>query len=92
MNKRRIALTLTTAVIIVLIFVLYMITFVVREGEIAVVMSFEKVVAHPAEPGLYWKWPWPFQRVVKLDDRLHTDMDRFEATKTRDQELSLIHI
>lgn len=90
MNKRRITLTLVTAVVIVLIFVLYMITFVVREGEIAVVTSFEKIIAHPDKPGLYWKWPWPFQRVVKLDARLHTDSDRLEQTKTRDQELVVV--
>jgi membrane protease subunit HflC len=92
MNKRRITLTLATAVIIVLIFVLYMITFVVREGEIAVVTSFEKVVAHTDTPGLYWKWPWPFQRVIKLDARLHTDVDRLEETKTRDQELVTVWV
>lgn len=85
MNKRRNVLTLATAAIIVLIFVLYMITYVVREGEVAVLTTFQKVVGVvEAKPGLYWKAPPPIQRVVKFDARLHTDRDRFEETKTSD--------
>ncbi len=85
MKKRRNVLTLVTAVIIVLIFVLYMITYVVREGEVAVLTTFQKVVrVIEQKPGLYWKAPPPIQRVVTFDARLHTDKDRFEETKTSD--------
>jgi len=84
MTKRRNVLTLVTAAIIVLVFVLYMITFVVREGEVAVLTTFKKVVRVVEKPGLYWKAPPPIQTVVKFDARLHTGKDRFEQTKTSD--------
>jgi len=84
MKMRRNILTLATAAIIVLIFVLYMITFIVREGEVVVLTTFGKVVRVIDEPGLYFKAPPPIQRVVTFDARLHTDKDRFEETKTSD--------
>jgi len=84
MKKRRNILTIATAAVIVLIFVLYMITYVVREGEVAVLTTFKKVVRVVEKPGLYWKAPPPIQTVVTFDARLHTDKDRFEETKTRD--------
>jgi membrane protease subunit HflC len=84
MRMRRNILTLTTAAIIVLIFVLYMITFVVREGQVVVLTTFGKVVRVINKPGLYLKAPRPIQRAVTLDARLHTDKDRFEETKTSD--------
>ncbi|MBN1918927.1 MAG: protease modulator HflC [Verrucomicrobia bacterium] len=84
MTMRRNILTLVTAAVLVLIFVLYMITFVVREGEVVVLTTFQKVVRVIDKPGLYFKAPPPIQRVVTLDARLHTDKDRFEETKTSD--------
>jgi len=84
MRKRRNVLTLATAVVAVAIFVLYMITYVVREGEVAVLTTFGKVVRVVEEPGLCWKLPWPIQSEHKFDARLHTDKDRLEETKTSD--------
>lgn len=84
MRKRRNILTVTTAAIIVAVFVLYMITYVVREGEVAVLTTFKKVARVVEAPGLYWKAPPPIQTVVTFDARLHTDKDRFEQTKTSD--------
>lgn len=84
MRLRRNILTLVTAAIIALILVLYMITFVVREGEVVVLTTFQKVSRVIDTPGLYFKAPWPIQRQVTFDARLHTDKDRFEETKTSD--------
>jgi membrane protease subunit HflC len=84
MTKRRNILTLATALILVVVFVLYMITFVVRQGQVAVLTTFKKVVRVVQKPGLYWKAPPPIQTVVTFDARLHTDKDRFEETKTSD--------
>ncbi len=91
MRKRRNILTVTTAVIIVAVFVLYMITYVVREGEVTVLTTFKKVVRVVDRPGLYWKAPPPIQTVVTFDARLHTDKDRFEETKTSDGVLLMLH-
>ncbi len=91
MKKRRNVLTLATAAIIVLILILYMITFVVREGEAVVLTTFNKVTrVIEDKPGLYWKAPPPFQRVVRFDARLHTDIDRSEETKTNDGVLVVV--
>jgi len=90
MKMRRNILTLATAAIIVLIFVLYMITFIVREGEVVVLTTFGEVVRVIDEPGLYFKAPPPIQRVVTFDARLHTDKDRFEETKTSDGVLVML--
>jgi membrane protease subunit HflC len=84
MKLRRNILTLVTAAIIALILVLYMITFVVREGEVAVLTTFQEVSGVIDTPGLYFRAPWPIQREVKFDARLHTDKDTFEETKTSD--------
>jgi len=90
MRKRRNILTVLTALIIVSIFILYMITYVVREGEVAVLTTFKKVARVVEQPGLYWKAPPPIQTVVKFDARLHTDKDRFEETKTSEGELLVL--
>ncbi len=91
MKKRRNVLTLATAAVIVLILILYMITFVVREGEAVVLTTFNKVTrVIEDKPGLYWKVPPPFQRVVRFDARLHTDVDRSEETKTKDGVLVIV--
>lgn len=91
MKIQRNVLTLATAAVIVLILILYMITFVVREGEAVVLTTFNKVTrVIEDEPGLYWKAPWPFQRVVRFDARLHTDVDRSEETKTKDGVLVIV--
>src|SRR4030042_275983 len=50
--------------LLVLILLLYMITFQVRFTEVAVVRTFGR--SNPddviTEPGLRWKWPWPIQK------------------------------
>lgn len=90
MSRRRNVLTVVTAVIIVAIFVLYMITYVVREGEVAVLTTFKKVVRVVDRPGLYWKAPPPIQTVAKFDARLHTDQERLGETTTKDGELVMV--
>ena len=59
---------------IIVILVLYMITYQVRFNEVAVVRTFGEITppdpqTHQSddvitEPGLKWKWPWPIQRVT----------------------------
>jgi membrane protease subunit HflC len=91
MKKPRNVLTLATAAVIVLILILYMITFVVREGEAVVLTTFNKVTrVIERKPGLYWKAPWPIQSVERFDARLHTDIDRSEETKTKDGVLIVV--
>ncbi|HOW72365.1 MAG TPA: SPFH domain-containing protein [Phycisphaerae bacterium] len=66
--------------------VLYMVTFQVRFSEVAVVRTFGQIKEGGVikEPGLYWKWPWPIQRVERYDNRIQTASTTGEETPTRD--------
>ena len=61
-----------TILIVVLIGVmgLYLFSFQVREIESALVMTFGKPTRQITEPGWYFKWPTPIQRVYKFDSRM----------------------
>jgi modulator of FtsH protease HflC len=78
-------LTVIIGAVLVLIFVLLLFVFQVRQSEVAVVTTFGKPTAHPyTEPGAYFKWPWPIQKVYKFDQREQTFEDKFSQTYTRD--------
>ena len=54
---------------------LYFVSFQVRETESALVTTFGKPTREITEPGWYFKWPAPIQRVYKFDSRMRV----FEA-------------
>ncbi len=56
----------------------------VRKSEVAVVTTFGKVTAKEDKPGLYYKMPWPIQKVHKLDQRIQNVDGKFEETLTSD--------
>jgi len=82
---RRIPLpTLLTASVVVVVLLVYALTFQVRFSEVAVKVRLGKVAAIIQEPGLYPRWPWPIETIKKYDQRLRT-LDTLEAeVKTRD--------
>ncbi|MGD8450349.1 MAG: protease modulator HflC [Phycisphaerae bacterium] len=78
--------TLLTAGGVVLLLLAYALTFQVRFSEVAVTERFGKADEKSivTDPGLYWRWPWPIDRVTKYDKRLRT-LDTTEAeVKTKD--------
>ena len=77
--------TVIVAFVIAVVLLLYLFSFQVRENERAVVTTFGKP-KEPGitEPGLYWKWPFPLQRVYKFDARLRIFENQPEETITRD--------
>jgi len=77
--------TVTVAFVIAVVLLLYLFSFQVRENERAVVTTFGKP-KEPGitEPGLYWKWPFPVQRVYKFDARLRIFENQPEETITKD--------
>ncbi len=78
-------MTLVIGAILVVIFLLLLFTFQVRQTEIAVVTTFGKPVQPSLDkPGLYFKWPWPIQRVYKFDKRIQNFEDRFNESLTAD--------
>jgi modulator of FtsH protease HflC len=86
-------LTVIIGAVLVLIFVLLLFVFQVRQSEVAVVTTFGKPTAHPyTEPGAYFKWPWPIQKVYKFDQREQTFEDKFSQTYTRDNNNLIVTI
>ena len=83
MKKRNIVSAIIGAVIII-IFAMLLFAFQVRYAEVAVVTTFDKPVRNIDQPGLYFKWPWPIQRVYKFDGRIQNFDDKLSQTITRD--------
>jgi len=66
---RSIATTILVGIIII-IMVLAFVSFQVRETETALVTTFGSPSRSITEPGWYFKWPSPIQRVYKFDSRM----------------------
>jgi membrane protease subunit HflC len=66
---RSIATTILVGIIII-IMVLAFVSFQVRETETALVTTFGSPSRSITEPGWYFKWPSPMQRVYKFDSRM----------------------
>lgn len=81
---KRNTLTVIIGSLLLLIFVVLLFTFQVRQTEVAVVTTFDKPGAVIDTPGLKWKWPRPIQQVYKFDRRIHNYEGRFEQALTQD--------
>ena len=83
--------TLIAAVFVVLVVGFYMCTYQVRFTEVAIRETFGEPSSEPTtDPGLYFKWPWPIQNVVKFDKRIRVLEDRTEETYTADSKNVII--
>jgi membrane protease subunit HflC len=71
---KNIAITIFIVLLIVVLG-LYLISFQVREIEYALVTTFGKPTRQITDPGWYFKWPAPIQRIYKFDSRMRV----FEA-------------
>jgi membrane protease subunit HflC len=80
---KRNTVTLVIGGLLLLIFFVLLFTFQVRQTEIAVVTTFGRPGAPLRDPGLYFKWPRPIQRVFKLDRRIHGFDTRNEQVLTK---------
>jgi membrane protease subunit HflC len=81
--KRNI-LTVVIGAVLIVIFALLLFVFQVRQSEVAVVTTFGKPVRDITEPGAYFKWPWPIQKVYKFDQRVQNFEDKFSQNYTAD--------
>ena len=77
-------LTVVVGVILVIIFVLLLFTFQVRQTDIVVVTTFGRPARTETEPGLKFKWPYPIQKITRFDKRVQNFEDDFEETLTQD--------
>ncbi len=68
-------------VLLIIVMVLYLISFQVREVESVLVMTFGKPTRQITDPGWYLKWPTPIQRVYRFDSRMRVfEGDPVETT------------
>ena len=79
-------LILIVALLLLVVFAALLFAFQVRQSEVAVVTTFGKPTRDINTPGqLYFKWPWPVQRVYKLDQRIQNfEDDKFDEVLTAD--------
>jgi len=66
------------------LFALTQVMAILREGETAVLTTFEQPRRVLERPGLYFRWPWPVQRLYRFDARVRVLEGTFEQTLTRD--------
>jgi len=70
-------------VLIIAVMGLYLVSFQVREIESALVTTFGKPTREITEPGWYFKWPAPIQRVYRFDSRMRVFEDDIGETTTK---------
>ncbi len=83
-------LTVAVAALVVIALLLQLVAFRVRETEHVVVKTFGKATRDVDKPGLYWKWPWPIEDVVKEDARLRVLEGPLEEGSTEDRKTVLV--
>ena len=81
------AITIIIASVLLVIFVLLLFTFQVRQSEVVVVSTFLKPTDTITNAGLYVKWPWPVQSINRFDQRVQTFEDKFAETYLADQSI-----
>ena len=81
---KRNPLTLVIGILLIIIFGLLLFVFQVRTTEVAVVTTFGNPTRPITEPGAYFKWPWPIQKVWSFDKRVQNFEDRLTEGLTRD--------
>lgn len=77
------SVTIAVGALLLLIFATLLFVFQVRTTEVAVVTTFGRPTRTIDKPDFYFKWPWPIQKVNKVDKRVH-NFESFEQVLTAD--------
>ncbi len=90
---KRNSLTIVIGAVLVLIFALLLFVFQVRQSEVRRRRDVWQAGARTiTEPGAYFKWPWPIQKVYKYDQRVQNFEDKFSQTLTADSSMLLTSV
>ena len=81
---KRNPITLITGGVLVVIFVLMLFAFQVRQTEVAVVTTFGQFSRSITNAGFQTRLPWPIQKVYTFDKRVQVFERKFEQTMTHD--------
>ena len=86
-------ITILIAAVLVVIFALLLFTFQVRQSEVAVLTTFGRPAdKNIDQPNLYFKWPWPIQKVYRFDERVQNYEDKFSENLTADNTMLLTSV
>jgi membrane protease subunit HflC len=86
------AITILIAAVLLVIFVLLLFTYQVRQSEVVVLSTFLKPTATQTNAGLYVKWPWPIQSINRFDQRVQTFEDKYSENLTADNTMLLMSV
>jgi len=75
--------TVVFVVVLVSAMGIWAVAYQVRETDSALVMRFGRPVREKTEPGLYFKLPWPIERVYKFDSRMQVFEPEAGETTTK---------
>ena len=89
---KRNPLTIAIGALLLFIFLALLFIFQVRQTEVAVVTTFGKATRPITQPGPYFKWPWPIQKVYKFDNRVNELESNLEQVLTSDGYNLLIQV
>ncbi len=84
--------TLGIAAILLIIFLLLLFTFQVRQSEVVVVSTFLKPTDTITNAGPHLKWPWPVQSLNRFDQRVQTFSDIPSETLTADSTMLVVNV
>jgi modulator of FtsH protease HflC len=88
--------SMVAGIILVLLLLVYAVTYQVRFTELAIKTTFGKPAdpneCDPNEPGLKLKWPWPIQGVVKYDKRIQILDSPEEQAQTQDRQILILTV
>lgn len=90
--KKRSPITLVTGLVLAVIFAMLLFAFQVRETEVAVKTTFGKYSASYNKPGIYFRLPFPIQKIYRFDKRVQNFERKFEQTNTKDARNLLITV
>jgi modulator of FtsH protease HflC len=80
---KRNVLIIASGVLLFLIVASMLFLFQVRQSEVAVVTTFGRLTRAEG-PGPHFKWPWPIEKVYKIDRRIQNFQDQFTEDLTSD--------
>ncbi len=89
-------LSLALGIALLVLFCGYLVTYKVNFDETALITTFGKASEKSLKnrdgegAGLYLKWPWPIQQVIRFDRRLQVLEDRLEQQETSDKQVVII--
>jgi len=77
--------TIVVGVLLIVVFGLLLFVFQVRQSQVAVVTRFGAPARDKTEPGAYFNWPWPIEKVYWFDQRIQNfEDDKLDEALTAD--------